>query len=142
MKKHRSWQLTVYDAVERKTFPSGTHNVALQRGFNLIDIEGVQADAFETALASFESEAAPAIQRIIAARSLSNVDDRAKLLNLIALFALRTRDNERCFVSFRREWQRRLCLSVYPHESVGRHRYAKHERQATSPRGLMRATTG
>jgi hypothetical protein len=43
--------------------------LALQRGFNLIDIEGIQADAFETALASFESEAAPAIQRITIQRS-------------------------------------------------------------------------
>jgi Protein of unknown function (DUF4238) len=102
VKKRRGWQLAVYDVVERKTFPAGTHNVALQRGFNLVDVEGLQADAFETTLANFESEAAPAIQRIIAARSLGNVDDRATLLNLIALFALR---NPRLALSTRERWE-------------------------------------
>jgi hypothetical protein len=79
----------VYEAVERKSFRASTRNIALERGFNLVDIEGFERDAFEKQMSAFENEAAPAIQRIISTRSLRNHDDRAILLNLVGLFALR-----------------------------------------------------
>jgi hypothetical protein len=126
VKKRRGWQLAVYDAVERKTFPAGTHNVALQRGFNLVDVEGLQADAFETTLANFESEAAPAIQRIIAARSLGNVDDRATLLNLIALFALRNPRQREIF----RDFQERVAKTIMSLALSTRERWEGQVRQA------------
>ncbi len=48
-----------------KTFDCGINKVALERDFNRLDIEGIEPDAFEKAMASFESEAARFIVFIV-----------------------------------------------------------------------------
>ena len=81
--------VNVFDRQSRKVFDSGTENVALERDFNRVEIEGLEPDVFEKAMAEFEGQLAPALGRIITARSLKNEDDRAYLLNFIGLLALR-----------------------------------------------------
>ena len=54
-----------FDATQRKCFRTATDNVALEKDFNTIDLEGHPPDAFEKALAEVESEIAPALVRII-----------------------------------------------------------------------------
>jgi endonuclease-3 len=49
-------RLYVFDAVERKSFRTRSKNVALERDFNTIDLEGHEPDAFEKAMATVESE--------------------------------------------------------------------------------------
>jgi Protein of unknown function (DUF4238) len=46
-------------------------------------------DAFEKSMSSFETELADALQRIVAARSLANEEDRTFLFNLVGLTAMR-----------------------------------------------------
>lgn len=82
-------QLTVFDRARRKMFKTGIDNVAAQRDFNTIETEGYDPDTFEKEMSRFESELAAALQRINAARSLVNGGDRAYLLNLVGLTALR-----------------------------------------------------
>jgi hypothetical protein len=82
-------QLLAFDAVEAKCFRTASDNLALETDFNTIDLEGHPPDAFEQALASVESEIGPALLRIVEAKSLANEDDRAYLLNLIALLHIR-----------------------------------------------------
>lgn len=82
-------QLTVFDRVRKKVYKAGVDNVAAQRDFNAIDVEGMDADAFEKSMSGFETGLADALKRIVAARSLANQEDRAFLLNLVGLTAMR-----------------------------------------------------
>jgi hypothetical protein len=62
----------------------------LERNFNTVEAEGLEPDVFEKAMAKFEGELAPALERIIAAQSLQqDADDYATLLNFVTLLALR-----------------------------------------------------
>jgi hypothetical protein len=82
-------QVHVFDKVLRKAFATAIDNVALERDFNTVKVDGLEPDAFEKAMASFEGELASSLERIIAAQSLENMDDRATLLNFITFLALR-----------------------------------------------------
>jgi hypothetical protein len=86
-KKQR--ELFVFDAVDRKRFRTAPANVALERDFNTVDLEGHAPDAFEKAMASVESDIGPALTRIAEAKSLANENDRTFLLNLIGLLHIR-----------------------------------------------------
>jgi Protein of unknown function (DUF4238) len=79
----------VFDREREKMYQAGIDNVAAQRDFNAIDIEGMNPDAFEKSISAFETELADALRRIVAVRSLANEEDRACLLNLVGLTALR-----------------------------------------------------
>jgi hypothetical protein len=79
----------VYDSVERKTFKTAPENVALEKDFNTIDIEGHEPDAFEKAMATIESDIGPALLRIAEVKSLKDEKDKELLLNLIALLHVR-----------------------------------------------------
>lgn len=89
LQKKKAFQVQCFDRVERRAFTASTTNVAAERYFNRIDIDGQPSDIFERAMASFEDELGPALQRIISAASLQNKDDRAILLNFICLLAIR-----------------------------------------------------
>src|SRR4051794_29866502 len=86
-KKRR--QIVVFDCNAGRSFETATENVAVETDFNRVEIEGHPPDAFEKGMARFEAEAAPALERIIAAKSIANVEDRSYLFNLIGLLAIR-----------------------------------------------------
>jgi|ERR1700731_3505056 len=85
-KKH---QVFVVDAQGRKSFYSPTDGVAAERDFNRVEIVGYAPDAIENDLSKFESELAEALQRIIAARSIADENDRIFLLSLVCLLTVR-----------------------------------------------------
>jgi hypothetical protein len=88
-KKRQKRQITVFDAKERKVFTTAIDNVAQERDFNRVEIEDFAPDAFENAMAGFESEISSALDRIIATESIAAEEDRIALVNLICALALR-----------------------------------------------------
>src|SRR6201999_3770680 len=78
-----------FDRVQGKMFVSATDNVAQSRDFNRITVEGHNPDALENAMSKFESEVAPALDRTNVAGTFVDDNDRALVLNLIGLLALR-----------------------------------------------------
>jgi hypothetical protein len=88
-RKKRKYQLLVYDRIARRSYPSATENVAQERDFNRFETESGPPDSFEAGLARFETALAPALKRTIAAAHFPNPDDRAYVLNLVGLIALR-----------------------------------------------------
>jgi len=64
-KKKKDYMVHVFDRKSRKQFQTATENVAVIRDFNRVEIDGHPPDVFEKAMASFESELAPALQRIV-----------------------------------------------------------------------------
>lgn len=83
-----------------KTFTSNIINVATERDFNRIEVEGHPPDAFEQGIAKFESELGPALVRILQSQSLKNQDDRRLLMNLIAMLAIRNPQQRENFRDF------------------------------------------
>jgi hypothetical protein len=91
-------KLFVIDGKEHRSFPTAPANVAAERDFHRIEIEGYEPDVLETSFSVFEGEASQALDRIIAARSIRDENDRTYLLNLMAMLAVknpRHRENSR-----------------------------------------------
>lgn len=67
--RHRNKpKVRVIDLRQRKTFETNPKNIAAERDFNRVEIAGHPPDAIEAAFSRFESQLAPALDRIIAAR--------------------------------------------------------------------------
>ena len=92
-------QLFVVDAKEARVFRTSPANVAAERDFNRIDVEGLPPDALEQGMSGFESEVSNALARIISARSILDRNDRELLFNLIALMAARNPGRREMFRS-------------------------------------------
>lgn len=82
-------QFYVIDRKRNHTFRTSPINVAAQRDFNRVDIEGHPPDAIENALAPFEKDAADAIRRVIKTQNFPNDADWNFILNLFGLIAVR-----------------------------------------------------
>jgi hypothetical protein len=120
-------QVQVFDKGTHKTFPAAIDNVALERDFNTIHVEGLSSDAFESVMASFESDLGPALERIVATQSLKNEDDRAILLNFIAFLALRNpRQRE-----LMRDFQERVAKQIMNLALATPERWANQVKKAT-----------
>jgi hypothetical protein len=72
-----------------KAFTANIINVATEKDFNRIEVEGHPPDALEQGIAKFEGELGPALLRILQNRSLNNDEDRLLLMNLIGTSAIR-----------------------------------------------------
>jgi len=87
-KRGKSHYVHVFDR-DGKTFTANIINVATERDFNRVEVEGHPPDAFEQGIAKFEGELGPALDRIMANRSLENENDRLLLMNLVGMLAIR-----------------------------------------------------
>ncbi|MGY3236702.1 hypothetical protein ACVMAJ_003592 [Bradyrhizobium sp. USDA 4448] len=91
----KAHQISVFDRVEARSYKNNVKDVACQNYFNRIAIGGMDPDVIEHAMARFETDLADALRRINEVRNLENVDDRAHLLTLIGLTALRNPEMRR-----------------------------------------------
>jgi Protein of unknown function (DUF4238) len=83
-------QCFVVDASTRKSFTSSTANIAAERDYNTIEVQGVPADALERELAKLEGVIAPGIKCVRETASFGeNGKDREDIINLIAILAVR-----------------------------------------------------
>jgi hypothetical protein len=87
--RKNSHSVAVFDRKTGKSFRSNVKDVACQNYFNRIELDGMDPNELESAMSTFESSLAPALVRINEARSLENEEDRAHLITLIGLTALR-----------------------------------------------------
>ena len=89
-------QLWTSDASTSKTFLAGAANIAAERDWNKIEVEGLPVDALEKELGKFEGMIAPTIKRVRETGSFgSDGEDREDIINLVTLLAVRnprTRD--------------------------------------------------
>jgi hypothetical protein len=82
-------QLHVFDRERLVSFVAPTDKIAVERDFNRVEAEGVKPDALENRLSAFETKLAPALARTNVSGGFQNEGDRALILNLIGLLALR-----------------------------------------------------
>ena len=108
MARKRTMQTQVFDRLGRKHFATPIENVAAERDFNRVEIEGVAPDAFENAMAGVESDLSRGIERIRASGAFHTADDRACLLNLIGLLHLRNPRHRETFRDFHERVAKRI----------------------------------
>jgi hypothetical protein len=83
-------QIWTSDASERKAFAVGPANIAAERDWNQIEIDGVPRDALEKELGKFEGVIAPAVKRVRESASFGkDGEDREDIINLVTLLAVR-----------------------------------------------------
>ncbi|HMJ41342.1 MAG TPA: DUF4238 domain-containing protein [Pseudolabrys sp.] len=106
--RNKKFQLLVFDAASKKRFVTASENVALERDFNTIDLDGHPPDAFENAMASVESEISSAVAHIVETKPLASENDRTLLLNLIGLLHVRNPRLREITRSFRERVAQRI----------------------------------
>ena len=82
-------KLFVADWHEKRYFTTAPANVAAQKDFHTVEVEGQTSDAVEKSFSDFETVLDPALRRIAAARSIADKKDRALLLELVAILAVK-----------------------------------------------------
>jgi hypothetical protein len=105
---NKSPSLFVVDLISKQSFTTSPRNIAAERDFNRIELDGVAPDAVESAYSQFEAELAPALSRTIESRTLADGEDRELVLNLIGLLAIRNPRHRANFAGF----QNRLFKTV------------------------------
>ncbi len=82
-------KLFVVDAQVGRAFTASPRNVAQERDFHTVDVDGMDPDALEKAFAQIESDIAPVLERIARERRVSPGADLDLILNLMALVSLK-----------------------------------------------------
>lgn len=97
--KSKDGQFYVFDTLGGTHFRTSPINVAAERDFNRVDIEGKPLDVLEQALSPFEDRAVQAIRNVNRTEIFPNDEDHSYILNLLSLIAVR---NPRLRKSFNR----------------------------------------
>ena len=87
--RRKDGQFSVVEIATGRTFTTSPKNVAVERDFNRIDIDGIASDAIENALAPFEGEAVQAIRNASRTSSFPIGMDYHRILNLLCLISVR-----------------------------------------------------
>jgi hypothetical protein len=82
-------QFFVLEAESGRCFITSPKNVAAERDFNRVDIEGQSPDVLEQALAPFENQVVQAIRSAIATETFPGAEECNLVLNLLGLLAVR-----------------------------------------------------
>jgi hypothetical protein len=125
--RKKSHQTTVFDRGKREPFTTAIDNVAAERDFNRIELDGYAPDAFENGMAAVEGELSPAIERIGSTGAFRDDDDRACLLNLIGLLHLRNPPQREAF----RDFQERVAKATMELVTSTPERWAHQVKKAT-----------
>ncbi|AET95219.1 hypothetical protein BSFA1_79510 (plasmid) [Burkholderia sp. SFA1] len=101
-------QLYVIDAKRQRAFTTTPANIAAERDFNRIDIEGEDPNLVESSYAEFEARLAPALVRIDRRGALTDEADLSLVLELIAILAVRNPSRREHKRKFQQETHRRM----------------------------------
>ena len=113
-------QLWANDASIPKTFAVGPANIAAERDWNEIAIDGVPKDALEKELGKFEGIIAPAVKRVRQTASFGkDGEDREDIINLVTLLAVRIREFAKVYSGSKRIYCARCSLRRSRIRSVG-----------------------
>ncbi|MBP1065327.1 hypothetical protein JOE51_006794 [Bradyrhizobium japonicum] len=91
-----------------ETFATNPKNVAQERDFNSVDLDGVPPDALEQAYGNFEGELAPILKRVAGGDIDLTKEEFDCILNLVALLAIRNPRHRDRFSEFQDDIRQRL----------------------------------
>jgi len=93
----------VYDVEGRRFFVTSPGNVAAERDFNRVDIEGHPPDAMEKELAQFEKEAICAFRAVNETREYPSAINLNLILNMACLLFTKNPRNRRMMENFEKQ---------------------------------------
>lgn len=93
----------VHGVSNGRTFRTSPKNVAVERDFNRMEIEGERPDIVERILAPFEALAADSIKRVNETQNFPSEKDFGHIINLLCLLAVRNPKQRRKLNAFREE---------------------------------------
>ena len=85
----RDGQLCVFDLATRKSFRTRPRNVAAEKDFNLVEVEGQPPDFLEQGLGALECKASAVIRKMGETKQLAKDEDLVYVINLISLLIVR-----------------------------------------------------
>jgi hypothetical protein len=118
-------QFFVLDVHTGHSFRTTPNNVAVERDFNRIDIEGQSSDAIEQALASLEEQAAQAIQNVIELEEFPEDKDYNFIMNLLGLIAVHNPQLRKSFNLSRKEVMNRIADLLVSDKRIWNHHVRK-----------------
>jgi hypothetical protein len=95
----RQGRVHVFDLTTGKSFCTNPRNIAAQKDFNRVEVEGQPPDFLETQLAGMEDKAVSVIRDMTRSNQIAKDDDLVWVINLVALLLVR---NPRARESLRR----------------------------------------
>ncbi|SAK53330.1 hypothetical protein AWB82_01801 [Caballeronia glebae] len=101
-------QIFVLDAQTQRSFVTTPQNVAAERDFNRIELDGEDPNLIESSYAEFEARVAPALVRTDARGSFTDDADKALILELVAILAVRNPGRREAMRRFQEETHRRM----------------------------------
>ena len=93
----KNGQFSVIEVETGRSFRTSPKNVAVERDFNRVYIDGMAPDVIENALAPFEQEAVQAIANIVNTGIFPKGMDYHRIINLLCLIAVRKSFDARIF---------------------------------------------
>ena len=85
----RDGQLHVFDLATRKSFRTRPRNVAAEKDFNLVEVEGQPPDFLEKGLGALEGKASAVIREMGQTKQLAKDEELVYVMNLISLLVVR-----------------------------------------------------
>lgn len=119
-------KLHALDVDNGNRFRTSPINVAIERDFNRIDIEGEPLDILEQALASFEDPAIRSVRNVNNKKTFPCDEDHTWILNLLCLIAIRNPRQRRSLNQFRETVMHRFGDLLVSNEKI----YKSHLKKA------------
>jgi hypothetical protein len=87
--KKRDGKLAVYDVVAGRYFTTKPRNIAAERDFNRVDVDGYPPDFIENQLGDMEGKASLALRQVIDTEQLCSAESLTIVINLVCLLIVR-----------------------------------------------------
>ncbi len=115
----------VFDIRSGKRFRTSPKNVAVERDFNRLDLEGKSPDILEQAFSPFEGQVGQTIRRVNHTKTFPNDEDVNFILNLLCLIVLRNPRFRREINRFRQAVSEHLAHLLVSNEQLWEHQLKK-----------------
>jgi hypothetical protein len=129
-------QFYVLDVNSGKCFRTSPKNVAIERDFNRIDVEGKPPDALEQALSPFEERMAQACRNVNCIKTFPSEEDCNYIINLLGLIAIR---NPQFRYSFNRA--REKSMRIIDHMLMSDKKIFEHHLKKAKEAGYLEKNT-
>ena len=126
-------QFYVFDIRKGTRFCTSPKNVAAERDFNRVDLEGESPDILEQAFSPFEGRARQAIRRVNLTKLFPNDEDYKYIINLLCLIAIRNPRLRRLFNESRQEIHRRIADLLVSNKRLFDYQLKKTQKAGTVP---------
>ena len=115
----------MFDIRSGKRFRTSPRNVAAERDFNRVNLEGKPPDILEQSFSPFEGQVGQAIRKVNRTKTFPNDEDANSILNLLCLIVLRNPRFRREINRFRQAVSEHLAHLQVSNEQLWEHQLKK-----------------